>query len=202
MTLATVFLQSASFLHVLYIIAFALFIYGLSGLTGPRTAVRGNRIAAVGMAIAERWLGSYFNRPDFDVVDWRTWVFCGDGDMMEGISSEAGSLAGHLGLHKLCWIYDSNRTSIEGRTDITFTEDVATRFLGFGWNVLHVRDANNEKEVIHAFDLAQSEDSRPTLIVVESHIGYGSPHKQDSAEAHGEPLGQRQQPPGGDAVRA
>jgi transketolase len=144
---------------------------------------------SVGMAIAERWLGAHFNRAGFDVVDWRTYALCGDGCMMEGISSEAGSLAAHLGLNKLCWIYDSNTVSIEGHTDITFTEDVAARFLGFGWNVLHVRDANNEKEVMYALNSAQRELSRPTLIVVESHIGFGSPHKQDSPEAHGEPLG-------------
>jgi transketolase len=159
---------------------------GVEATTGPLGQGLAN---SVGMAIAERWLGAHFNRPGFDVVDWRTYSLCGDGCMMEGISSEAGSLAGHLGLSKLCWIYDSNRISIEGRTNITFTEDVATRFLGFGWNVLHVRDANNEKELMYAFHHAQSELSRPTLIIVNSHIGYGSPHKQDSAEAHGEPLG-------------
>jgi transketolase len=159
---------------------------GVEATTGPLGQGLAN---SVGMAIAERWLGAHFNRPGFDVVDWRTYSQCGDGCMMEGISSEAGSLAGHLGLSKLCWIYDSNRISIEGRTNITFTEDVATRFLGFGWNVLHVRDANNEKEVMYAFHHAQSEQSRPTLIIVNSHIGYGSPHKQDSADAHGEPLG-------------
>jgi transketolase len=145
---------------------------------------------SVGMAIAERWLGAHFNRPNYPVVDWRTYSLCGDGCMMEGISNEAASLAGHLGLEKLCWIYDSNRVTIEGQTEIAFTEDVATRFLGLGWNVLHVRDANDEKEVLGAFDLAVREQGRPTLIIVESHIGYGAPHKQDSAEAHGEPLGE------------
>jgi transketolase len=159
---------------------------GVEATTGPL----GQGVAmSVGMAMAERWLGAHFNQPGFDVVDWRTYALCGDGCMMEGISSEAGSLAGHLGLHKLCWIYDSNRVSIEGHTEIAFTEDVATRFLGFGWNVLHVRDANDEKEVLGALDLAQRELSRPTLIIIESHIGYGAPHKQDSPEAHGEPLG-------------
>lgn len=162
---------------------------GVEATTGPL----GQGVAmSVGMAIAERWTGAYFNRPDFEVVNWRTWVICGDGDMMEGISSEAGSLAGHLGLNKLCWIYDSNTVSIEGHTDITFTEDVATRFLGFGWNVLHVRDANNEKEVMYAFNQTLLERSRPTLIVVNSHIGFGSPHKQDSPSAHGEPLGEEE----------
>jgi len=159
---------------------------GVEATTGPL----GQGVAmSVGMAMAERWLASHFNRPDFAVVDWRTYALCGDGCMMEGISGEAASLAGHLGLHKLCWIYDSNRVTIEGHTEIAFTEDVATRFLGFGWNVLHVRDANDEREVLGAFDLAARERSRPTLIIIESHIGYGAPHKQDSPEAHGEPLG-------------
>ena len=159
---------------------------GVEATTGPL----GQGVAmSVGLAIAERWLGAYFNRPDYPVVDWRTYAQCGDGCMMEGISSEAASLAGHLGLHKLVWIYDSNRVSIEGHTEIAFTEDVATRFLGFGWNVLHVRDANEEPEVLGAFDLAAQERSRPTLIIIESHIGYGAPHKQDTAAAHGEPLG-------------
>src|ERR1700740_777858 len=109
--------------------------------------------------------------------------------MREGIWGEAASLAGHLKLEKLCWIYDSNRVSIEGHTEIAFTEDVATRFLGYGWNVQHVRAANAEKEVLGAFDLAARERGRPTLIIIESHIGYGAPHKQDTPEAHGEPLG-------------
>jgi transketolase len=162
---------------------------GVEATTGPL----GQGVAmSVGMAIAERWLASYFNRPDFEVVDWRTYALAGDGCMMEGISNEAASLAGHLGLHKLTWIYDSNRVSIEGHTEIAFTEDVATRFLGLGWKVLHVRDANEEKEVLGAFDLAARERSRPTLIIVESHIGYGAPHKQDTAEAHGEPLGEQE----------
>ena len=160
---------------------------GVEATTGPL----GQGVAmSVGIAVAERWLGAHFNQPGFDVVDWRTYALCGDGCMMEGISSEAASLAGHLRLHKLCWIYDSNRVTIEGHTEIAFTEDVATRFLGFGWNVLHVRDPNQEKEVLGAFDLAARESGRPTLIIIESHIGYGAPHKQDTAEAHGEPLGE------------
>ena len=159
---------------------------GVEATTGPL----GQGVAmSVGLAIAERWLGSHFNRPDYPVVDWRTYALCGDGCMMEGISSEAASLAGHLKLEKLCWIYDSNRVSLEGPTELAFTEDVATRFLGLGWNVLHVRDANDEKEVLGALDLAAQERSRPTLIIIESHIGYGAPHKQDTFEAHGEPLG-------------
>ena len=162
---------------------------GVEATTGPL----GQGLAmSVGMAMAERWLGAHFNRPDHTIVDWRTYAQCGDGCMMEGISSEAASLAGHLRLEKLCWIYDSNRVTIEGHTEITFTEDVATRFLGYGWNVLHVRDANEEPEVLGAFDLAAQEKGRPTLIIIESHIGYGAPHKQDSPEAHGEPLGEEE----------
>ena len=162
---------------------------GVEATTGPL----GQGVAmSVGLAMAERWLGACFNRPDYPVVDWRTYALCGDGCMMEGISGEAASLAGHLGLHKLCWIYDSNRVTIEGHTEIAFTEDVATRFLGYGWNVLHVRDANEATEVLGAFDLAAQERSRPTFIIIESHIGYGAPHKQDTAEAHGEPLGEQE----------
>jgi transketolase len=162
---------------------------GVEATTGPL----GQGVSmSVGLAMAERWLGAHFNRPGYDIVDWRTYALCGDGCMMEGISSEAASLAGHLKLEKLCWIYDSNRVSIEGHTEIAFTEDVATRFLGFGWNVLHVRDANEQKEVLGAFDLAGREPGRPTLIIIESHIGYGAPHKQDSPEAHGEPLGEEE----------
>jgi transketolase len=159
---------------------------GVEATTGPL----GQGVAmSVGLAMAERWLGSHFNRPDYPIVDWRTYALCGDGCMMEGISSEAASLAGHLKLEKLCWIYDSNLVSLEGPTELAFTEDVATRFLGFGWNVLHVRNANEEKEILGALDLGAREPGRPTLIIVESHIGYGAPHKQDSYEAHGEPLG-------------
>jgi transketolase len=160
---------------------------GVEATTGPL----GQGVAmSVGLAMAERWLEAYFNRPDFLVVDWRTYALCGDGCMMEGISGEAASLAGHLKLDKLCWLYDSNRVTIEGHTEIAFTEDVATRFLGYGWNVLHVRDANDDKEVLGSLDLAARERDRPTLIIIESHIGYGAPHKQDTAEAHGEPLGE------------
>ena len=159
---------------------------GVEATTGPL----GQGVAmSVGMAIAERWLAAHFNRWDLDVVDWRTYALAGDGCMMEGISGEAASLAGHLGLHKLCWIYDSNRVTIEGHTDIAFSEEVATRFLGYGWNVLHVRDANDEREVLGALERGGRETSRPTLIIVESHIGYGAPRKTDSPEAHGEPLG-------------
>jgi len=162
---------------------------GVEATTGPL----GQGVAmSVGLAIAERWLATHFNRPDFTVVNWRSWALCGDGCMMEGISNEAASLAGHLKLGKLCWIYDSNLVSLEGRTELAFTEDVATRFLGLGWNVLHVRDANDDQAVLRAFELAKAETGRPSLIIIESHIGYGAPHKQDTEEAHGEPLGEQE----------
>ena len=159
---------------------------GVEATTGPL----GQGVAmSVGLAMAEAWLAAYFNRPGYDIVDWRTYSLCGDGCMMEGISGEAASMAGHLKLGKLCWIYDSNRVTIEGKTNVAFTEEVATRFLAYGWSVQHVRDANEAKEVLGAFNLAIRETGHPTLIIIESHIGYGAPHKQDSAEAHGEPLG-------------
>ena len=160
---------------------------GVEATTGPL----GQGVAnSVGMAIAERWLATYFNRPGFPIVDHRIWVTCGDGDMMEGISGEAASLAGHLRLSNLCWIYDSNRISIEGSTELAFSEDVGTRFLSYGWNVLRLRDANDIAAAGQAMDQAMAETGRPTLIIVESHIGYGSPHKQDTREAHGEALGE------------
>jgi transketolase len=159
---------------------------GVEATTGPL----GQGVAmSVGMAMGEAWLASYFNRPGYDIVDWRTYSLCGDGCMQEGVASEAASMAGHLKLGKLCWIYDSNRVTIEGHTSVSFTESVATRFLAYGWSVQHVRDANEAKEVMGAFNLALGEKDRPTLIIIESHIGYGAPHKQDSPEAHGEPLG-------------
>jgi transketolase len=160
---------------------------GVEATTGPLGQGVGN---SVGMAIAERWLADYFNRPDFPIVDHRVWATCGDGDMMEGISAEAGSLAGHLRLSNLCWIYDSNRISIEGSTDLAFSEDVGTRFLAYGWNVLRLRDANDIAAAKQAMDQAVAEVGRPTMIIVESHIGYGAPHRQDTREAHGEALGE------------
>jgi transketolase len=144
---------------------------------------------SVGMAIAERWLATRYNKPDATIVDYDVYALCGDGDMMEGISSEAASMAGHLRLSNLCWIYDSNRISIEGSTELAFSEDVGTRFMAYGWNVLRVRDANDRKALKLAIDSFRREQSRPTFILVESHIGYGAPHKQDTKEAHGEPLG-------------
>ena len=144
---------------------------------------------SVGMAIAEKWLASHFNRPDFRLFDYRIYAICGDGCMMEGISSEAASLAGHLGLDNLCWIYDNNHITIEGSTSITFTEDIAARFLGYGWSVLRISDANDIDRIQHALDEFARTKGRPTFIILDSHIGYGSPNKQDTAEAHGEPLG-------------
>jgi len=159
---------------------------GVETTTGPL----GQGVAtSVGMAIGEKWLAHHFNRPGFEVFSYRIYALCGDGCMMEGISSEAASLAGHLGLDNLCWIYDNNHITIEGDTNITFTEDVAARFLAYGWNVLRVGDANDIDRIERAFEIARKTTGRPTFIVLDSHIGYGSPHKQDTPEAHGEPLG-------------
>jgi transketolase len=159
---------------------------GVETTTGPL----GQGVAtSVGMAIGEKWLAAQYNRPDFEIFDYNIYAICGDGCMMEGISSEAASLAGHLGLDNLCWIYDNNHITIEGHTDIAFTEDVATRFLAYGWNVLRVGDANDIDRIENAFAVFRKTKGRPTFIVLDSHIGYGSPNKQDTPEAHGEPLG-------------
>jgi len=147
---------------------------------------------SVGMAIAQKWLASRYNRPGFDLFDYRIYAVCGDGCMMEGIASEAASLAGHLGLGNLCWVYDNNHITIEGNTRITFTEDIAARFQGYGWNVLRVGDANDIDRIETALLVFQRTTDRPTFIILDSHIGYGSPHKQDTAEAHGEPLGEEE----------
>ncbi len=158
---------------------------GVEATTGPL----GQGVAtSVGMAIASRWLGARYNREGFTMFDFDTYALAGDGCMMEGISSEAASLAGHLGLAKLCWIYDSNRVTIEGHTDIAFSEDVAARFLAYGWNVVVVADANDFEAIGRAFHAFRAEQQRPTLILVHSHIGYGSP-VEDSPKAHGEPFG-------------
>src|SRR5437870_552360 len=141
------------------------------------------------MAIAQKWLANRYNRPGFDIFDYHIYAVCGDGCMMEGVASEAASLAGHLGLDNLCWLYDNNHITIEGNTRIAFTEDVATRFLGYGWNVLRVGYANDVDRIEHALEVFRQTTGRPTFIIVDSHIGYGSPHKQDTAAAHGEPLG-------------
>ncbi|TXT20833.1 MAG: transketolase [Gallionellaceae bacterium] len=159
---------------------------GVEATTGPL----GQGVAtSVGMAIAERWLTATYNRPGYDLFEHKVYALCGDGDMMEGVSSEAASLAGHLQLANLCWIYDDNHISIEGSTGIAFTEDVAARFLGYGWNVARVADANDLEQLTRAYNTFLDTRDRPTLIIVQSHIGYGAPHKQDSKEAHGEPLG-------------
>jgi len=144
---------------------------------------------SVGMAIAQKWLASRYNRPDFPIFDYRIYAVCGDGCMMEGIAAESASLAGHLGLNNLCWIYDNNHITIEGHTSIAFSEDVALRFLAYHWNVLRVGDANDLERIGHSLERARKETDSPTLIILDSHIGYGAPHKQDTAAAHGEPLG-------------
>jgi transketolase len=167
--------------------------YGLTSGVETTTGPLGQGVAnSVGMAIAERWLAAYFNRPGFELFNYNMWVFCGDGDMMEGISSEAASTAGHLKLSNLCWIYDSNNITIEGNTDLAFDEDVAARFSAYGWDVSHVRDANDLAALTDAYKHALEIKDRPKLIIVNSHIGYGSPHRQDSKEAHGEALGEEE----------
>ncbi len=162
---------------------------GVETTTGPL----GQGVAtSVGMAMAARWQASYFNRPGFEILDYDVYALCGDGCMMEGVQSEAASLAAHLRLSNLCWIYDSNRITIEGPTTLAFTEDVPARFRGYGWNVLHVSDANDTEALARAFEGFRATSDRPTLIVVDSHIGYGAPHKQDTSAAHGEPLGEEE----------
>jgi transketolase len=148
---------------------------------------------SVGMAIAGRWLAARFNQPGFEnLIDFKVYALCGDGCIMEGISAEAASVAGHLGLSKLCWIYDNNRITIEGNTALTFSDDVATRFIGHGWNVLRVGDANDQEMLARAFRTFLSTHDRPTMIIVDSHIAYGAPNKQDTSAAHGEPLGEQE----------
>jgi transketolase len=162
---------------------------GVETTTGPL----GQGIAnSVGMAIAQRFLAARYARPGFDLFTWRTWAFCSDGDMMEGIGSEAASTAGHLALGNLCWIYDNNRITIEGKTDLAFSEDVAARFRAYGWATQHVEDANDVPALRRAFEAARAETRKPTFIVVDSHIGFGAPKKQDTAAAHGEPLGEEE----------
>jgi len=162
---------------------------GVETTTGPL----GQGVAtSVGMAIAEKWLAQRYNRNGFTIFDYNIYAVCGDGCLMEGISSEAASLAAHLALDNLCWIFDNNHITIEGDTNIAFTEDVAARFLAYGWNVLRVGDANDTDRIEHALQLFRSTKDRPTFIVLDSHIGYGSPHKQGTAAAHGEPLGEEE----------
>jgi transketolase len=160
---------------------------GVEATTGPL----GQGVAtSVGMAMAQKFLAARYNKPGFDVFDYKIYAVCGDGCLMEGIGSEAASLAGHLQLDNLCWIYDNNHITIEGSTQLAFTEDVAARFLGYGWNVLCVADANDTDRIEHTLRQFKETRGRPTLIILDSHIGYGSPHKHDTADAHGEPLGE------------
>jgi transketolase len=162
---------------------------GVETTTGPL----GQGVAtSVGMAIAGLWQAAYFNRPRFPLFDYDVYALAGDGDMMEGVAGEAASLAGHLKLANLCWIYDSNRITIEGATDLAFSEDAGTRFAGYGWNVTRVTDANDLAALDRAFDVFKATTDRPTLIIVDSHIAFGSPNKQDTHGAHGEPLGEEE----------
>jgi transketolase len=162
---------------------------GVETTTGPL----GQGLAtSVGMAIAERWIASYFNRPELTLFDYNVYALCGDGCMMEGLSGEAASLAGHLKLGNLCWIYDNNHITIEGNTELAYSDDVATRFVGYGWNVTRVGDANDLAMLERAFTTFTHTTDRPTLIIVDSHIAYGAPNKQDTSAAHGEPLGEEE----------
>ena len=160
---------------------------GVETTTGPLGQGAGN---SVGMAIAGKWLAENFNRPGFTIFNYNVYSICGDGDLMEGVASEAASLAGHLKLSNLCWIYDNNRVTLDGPASWSFSEDVMTRFIAYGWNVTRVADANDLDMLARAYETFLKTPDRPTLIVVDSHIGYGSPHKQDSSDAHGEPLGE------------
>ena len=160
---------------------------GVETTTGPLGQGAGN---SVGMAIASKWLAARYNRPGFNIFDFNIYTVCGDGDLMEGVACEAASLAGHLRLGNLCWIYDHNRVTLDGPASWSFSEDVMTRFVGYGWNVTRVADANDLHWLARAYDSFLKTNDKPTLVVVDSHIGYGSPHKQDSYEAHGEPLGE------------
>jgi transketolase len=162
---------------------------GVELTTGPL----GQGVASsVGMAIAERWMAAHFNRDGFPLFNYQVYALCGDGDLMEGISHEAASLAGHLRLSNLCWIYDNNNITIEGHTELATSDDVATRFIGYGWNVTRVGDANDLDMLTRAFNTFLSTPDRPTLIIVDSHIAYGAPNKQDTSAAHGEPLGEEE----------
>jgi transketolase len=162
---------------------------GVEVTTGPLGQGVGN---SVGMAIAGKWQAANFNRPGFEVFDFNVYAMCSDGDLMEGIGGEAASLAGHLKLSNLCWIYDHNSVTLDGPADWSFSEDVATRFVGYQWNVTRVADANDLEMIARAFETFHKTTDRPTLIILDSHIGYGSPHKQDTNAAHGEPLGEEE----------
>jgi len=160
---------------------------GVEVTTGPLGQGVGN---SVGMAIASKWQAANFNQPGFEIFNFNVYAMCSDGDLMEGIGGEAASLAGHLKLSNLCWIYDHNSVTLDGPANWSFSEDVATRFVGYGWNVTRVSDANDLEMIARAFETFQKTSDRPTLIILDSHIGYGSPHKQDSNSSHGEPLGE------------
>jgi transketolase len=162
---------------------------GVETTTGPLGQGCGN---SVGMALAARWLGQRYNRPNYSVFDYDVFAICGDGDMMEGVSNEAASLAGHQMLGNLCWFYDSNRVTIEGHTDLAFSDDVAARFLAYGWNVQRVGDVNDQERLAQAIEIFRRHRGAPTLVIVETHIAYGAPHKQDTSAAHGEPLGEEE----------
>jgi len=162
---------------------------GVETTTGPL----GQGVAtSVGMAIASKWMAHHFNRPGFDMFNYSVYAIAGDGCMMEGVSGEAASIAGHLKLSNLCWIYDNNHISIEGNTALSYSDDVATRFIGYGWNVTRVGDANDQDMLARAFKVFKATTDRPTLIIVDSHIAYGAPTKQDTSAAHGEPLGEQE----------
>src|SRR5262249_23526975 len=159
---------------------------GVETTTGPL----GQGIAtSVGMAVASAWQAAHFNRPGAELFDFDVYAIAGDGCLMEGVSNEAASFAGHQRLSNLCWVYDNNHITIDGHTSITYSGDVQARFEGYQWNVTRVEDANDLDMLARGFDNFRAEEERPTLIIVDSHIGYGAPHKQDTAEAHGEPLG-------------
>jgi transketolase len=162
---------------------------GVEVTTGPLGQGVGN---SVGMAIAGKWQAASFNQPGFEIFNFNVYAMCSDGDLMEGIGGEAASLAGHLKLSNLCWIYDHNSVTLDGPANWSFSEDVATRFVGYGWNVTRVSDANDLEMIARAFETFQKTTDRPTLIILDSHIGYGSPHKQDSNSSHGEPLGEEE----------
>ncbi len=162
---------------------------GVETTTGPLGQGVGN---SLGMAIGAKWLAANFNRPEFEIFNYNVYALCSDGDLMEGIGGEAASLAGHLKLSNLCWIYDHNNVTLDGPASWSFSEDVATRFFGYGWNVTRVADANDLEMLARAFEVFKKTTDRPTLIIVDSHIGYGSPHKQDTNAAHGEPLGEEE----------
>ena len=167
--------------------------YGLTAGVETTTGPLGQGVAnSVGMAIAQRWLATHFNRPNNEIVNYRVYAICGDGDMMEGISNEAASVAGHLKLSNLLWIYDNNHITIEGNTSLAFSDDVATRFMAYHWNVQRVGDANDLDLLNEAIGNALKENERPSLIIVDSHIAWGAPHKHDTSGAHGEPLGEEE----------